>query len=174
MVSVGTRQSSAMVTLRTSSRLAALRAQTAIKRTVEDLDGSAQEEPAKRARLAAVGDEESSQTDGSDASQSTLDGAYVEDTPAIETIIVSMAGAAKKESGAAPKVKNVKPINGSPSVDKPLVWANARGSLCEALPYFRAFKGSLHSANLVVQGFLVDQEVDQRDVFGGQVIISSV
>jgi hypothetical protein len=54
------------------------------------------------------------------------------------------------------------------------VWANGRGSLCEALPYFKAYKGSLHTASLVAQGFLVDQEVDPRDVFGAQVIICSV
>ncbi|KAL2262770.1 hypothetical protein VTK26DRAFT_115 [Humicola hyalothermophila] len=61
-----------------------------------------------------------------------------------------------------------------PPARQPEVWANKRGSLCEALPYFRAYQGSLHSCDLVAQGFLIDQEVDNGDVFGADIIISSV
>jgi hypothetical protein len=85
----------------------------------------------------------------------------------MEAIIASMASDAQS---SVTKVAS----EGPSSSGKPLVWANGRGSLCEALPYFKAYKGSLHSASLVAQGFLVDQEVDPRDVFGAQVIICSV
>lgn len=92
----------------------------------------------------------------------------------MHNIIVSMAGASKK-TGSSLKVKTTDTVvNGSPPAGKPLVWANGRGSLCEALPYFRSFKSSLHSASLIAQGFLIDQEADKLDVFGAQVIISSV
>ncbi|KAK3694575.1 hypothetical protein B0T22DRAFT_496957 [Podospora appendiculata] len=57
---------------------------------------------------------------------------------------------------------------------KPEVWAKLRGGLCEALPYFRAYKGSLHSIDKVAAGFLINKEASVRDVFGSQVIISSV
>ncbi|KAK3365209.1 hypothetical protein B0T24DRAFT_428302 [Lasiosphaeria ovina] len=56
----------------------------------------------------------------------------------------------------------------------PSVWSKWRGSLCEALPYFKAYKGSLHTNGLVATGFLMDKHADPRDVFEGQVIISSV
>ncbi|KAK0628598.1 hypothetical protein B0T17DRAFT_588674 [Bombardia bombarda] len=58
-------------------------------------------------------------------------------------------------------------------IGKPEVWANLRGGLCEALPYFRAYKGSLHSRNREAAGFLIDKEASVRDFFGSQVIISS-
>jgi hypothetical protein len=86
----------------------------------------------------------------------------------MEAIIASMAGDAQSS------VTKITSEEGPSSPGKPLVWANGRGSLCEALPYFKAYKGSLHTASLVAQGFLVDQEVDPRDVFGAQVIICSV
>lgn len=57
---------------------------------------------------------------------------------------------------------------------KPEVWANLRGGLCEALPYFRAYKGSLQTQDRTAMGFLVDKEASVRDVFGSQIIISSV
>ncbi|KAK0703506.1 hypothetical protein B0T26DRAFT_744306 [Lasiosphaeria miniovina] len=56
----------------------------------------------------------------------------------------------------------------------PSIWSKWRGSLCEALPYFKAYKGSLHTNGLVATGFLMDKHADPRDVFDGQVIISSV
>ncbi|KAL2017379.1 hypothetical protein VTK56DRAFT_2259 [Thermocarpiscus australiensis] len=88
---------------------------------------------------------------------------------------VTGSATAGKASRSGPRLKAVKatPYR-PPAVGEPLVWANGRGSLCEALPYFRAFKGSLHSSGLVAQGFLIDQETEHGDVFGAQVVISSV
>jgi hypothetical protein len=137
----------------------------------------AADEPSKRARLSAPADDgESSFTEESEASQTTLDNGSEANTneDPMQTILGSMAVVSKKGSGSTSQSKAIKTTATKPPVGKPLVWANARGGLCEALPYFRAFKGSLHSANVVAQGFLIDQEVDQRDVFGAQVIISSV
>lgn len=81
--------------------------------------------------------------------------------------------AAKKQSGPTVGVDDNIDYR-PPPASKPQVWAYGRGSLCEALPYFRAYKGSLHSSKVVAQGFLIDHEVDYGDVFGTQVIISSV
>jgi len=63
---------------------------------------------------------------------------------------------------------------GQVPIGKPEVWANLRGGLCEALPYFRAYKGSLYTQDATAMGFLVDKEASVRDVFGSQIIISSV
>ncbi|KAH6855041.1 hypothetical protein B0I37DRAFT_305211 [Chaetomium sp. MPI-CAGE-AT-0009] len=164
---------------RTSKRLASLRAKTAMKRNIEDLSASDDEEPAKRARLSAAPkaeEAESPKSSQSETSQAAPDTPRVEDShnESMQAIMASMAGPTKKRS-PTPKVKIANATaDGPPPSGKPLVWADARGSLCEALPYFRSFKASLHSANVVCQGFLIDQEVDQLDVFGTQVIISSV
>lgn len=56
----------------------------------------------------------------------------------------------------------------------PVVWSNKRGGICEALPYFNSYKGSLYTKDKVVLGFLIDSEVDKRDVFSAQVIITSL
>lgn len=80
---------------------------------------------------------------------------------------------AAKVSTPIPEVEDIKPKRPAPA-GQPLVWAEKRGALCEALPYFRAYQGSLHSAGVIALGFLMDQEVDQGDVFGAQVVISSV
>ncbi|KAL2198595.1 hypothetical protein P885DRAFT_33104 [Corynascus similis CBS 632.67] len=158
--------------LRTSGRLAAQRVQKAIKRTAEDLDESTLEGSSKRVHLDTGEGSESSQSDISQYVADTVSENTHNDS--MQTIVVSLAGAGTT-SRPKTKVQTIEtPLTRPPAAGKPLVWANTRGSLCEALPYFRAFKGSLHSADLVCQGFLIDQEVDQRDVFGSQVIISSV
>ena len=56
----------------------------------------------------------------------------------------------------------------------PEVWSNYRGGICEALPYFRAYKGSLYTHAYEALGFLIDREADIRDVFSGQIVISSM
>ncbi|KAK3298414.1 uncharacterized protein B0H64DRAFT_353969 [Chaetomium fimeti] len=168
-----------MAAPRTSPRPASLCAETAMKRNIEDLGANEDDEPTKRARLSAapkVDEAGSPQSSQSDTLQSALDTPYVEDNhnQPMQTIMASMAGPIKKRVRARKvKIANAT-ADGPPPSGKPLVWADARGSLCEALPYFKAFKSSLHSANLVCQGFLIDQEADELDVFGTQVIISSV
>lgn len=66
------------------------------------------------------------------------------------------------------------PSTRPPPLGLPRVWSEARGALCEALPYFKAYQGSLYSKGKVANGFLIDKEVDHGDVFASQVIISSV
>ncbi|KAL2170853.1 hypothetical protein VTG60DRAFT_4340 [Thermothelomyces hinnuleus] len=160
-----------IVTLRTSSRLAAQRLRIATKRAAADLEDSTSANPEKRIRLDASEGGESSE---SDLAQHTAD-RNDDDKPndSSKPIIGSRTDASEEASCIQHQVIQII-SNRSPAAGRPLVWANGRGSLCEALPYFRAFKGSLHSADLVCQGFLIDQEADQRDVFGSQVIISSV
>ncbi len=181
--------------------MAAQHARIAVKRAIDDVDSSADdvklsaaEAPSKRARLTTspvVEDDtqassqtigsEPSQTIGSEPSQSNFnrDG-HVEDSqeqPTQEQPTQEPHGSIDiTEKGTdAPRTQAIGAVSCTyPSASKPLVWANARGSLCEALPYFKSYQGSLHSANVVAQGFLVDQEADEGDMFGAQVIISTV
>jgi hypothetical protein len=170
---------SRIVILKTSGRLAAQRAQIAIKRALEDLDPSEVENPPKRTRsdVPAAGEAgESSHTEEAGSSQSTLSSVNVGATQEqpMRKIIEWMDDATEKDAGSTQNTVIKATTEAKPPAGKPLVWANGRGALCEALPYFRAHKGSLHTANVVAQGFLVDQEVDYNDIFGAQVIISSV
>ncbi len=161
--------------MKTSSRVAAQRAQMAMKRTIEDVDSATDDEPTKRARSTAssmVKKAKSLQDKGYDSSEFAL-GSDVEDSQEepVRTVLGAMAGIAKK--GAASVLTKAAQSTLEPAGD-PLVWANARGSLCEALPYFKAHKGSLHTLNRVAQGFLVDQEADKNDLFLKDVLVSSV
>lgn len=167
--------------VRASTRLAARQAQTAIKRSFTDLDTA--EQSGKRARVPvrfADEDEEYSNT----GVEVSLAGYNADDTPemSLQSTAISPSSKPKKRrarssrsTGSDPVTKVDKPKADRPvPVSNPLVWAKGRGGLCEALPYFRAFQSSLHTANLIALGFLIDQEIDQRDVFSAQVIISSV
>ncbi|KAK4199729.1 hypothetical protein QBC40DRAFT_265647 [Triangularia verruculosa] len=49
-----------------------------------------------------------------------------------------------------------------------------RGGICEALPYFKAYKSSCYNVNLVAKGFLIDHEVEKGDIFGETVVIAAV
>ncbi|KAJ4298633.1 hypothetical protein N0V88_003664 [Collariella sp. IMI 366227] len=156
---------------RTSHRLAAQRAQTAIKRVFEDTNANTGEEAHKRTCLRTNPDTEP------ESPQSIIDHGVLHDSQesAMQAVLKTMAAASKLKSATgntdvAPRTVSVRP---QPS-GQPVVWAKGRGSLCEALPYFKAYKGSLHSANVVAQGFLIDSEAEEGDVFGEQVIISSV
>ncbi|KAK4145728.1 uncharacterized protein C8A04DRAFT_26473 [Dichotomopilus funicola] len=65
--------------------------------------------------------------------------------------------------------------SGLPSIGQPLIWAEKRGGLCEALDYYKSYKSGLYTRKAVgALGFLMDSEVEPRDVFGTQVIISSM
>ncbi|KAK3310812.1 uncharacterized protein B0T15DRAFT_387684 [Chaetomium strumarium] len=163
---------------RTSGRLAARRASAAIKRTADELEfNEAAEVTTKRPRRrAAVNHAEDPNTE-TESSQSTIPSDHAEEVQAteMEDILSSMAGTAKEGTESAPKTKITQTIViPAPPSRQPLVWAKGRGSLCEALPYFRAYKGSLHSAGKVAQGILIDSEVDPLDVFDDQVIITSI
>lgn len=179
---------SRIVTLRTSARAAAKLAQTAIKRNIADLDTEDAEEapaeqvPAKRARVPPS----SADKDGectvkkSDNFPTTSDNGDAEDAQknTMVEIIGSMAvvkSGATTGVGSAPSLKVDEVNSKRPSpIGKPLVWANGRGALCEALPYFRSFQGSLYSMGVEMKGLLIDSEVDRNDFFGAQVVITSM
>jgi hypothetical protein len=147
-------QASTSIPVRTSGRLAAQRAQTAIKRAyITGLELKEIDTHIKRSR-----------TDEHDMDENDAYG-HVDSKDLIGNI---------RPSTIRLKNPTAELVDRPQSVAEPQVWANGRGSLCEALPYFRAFKGSLHSAAVVAQGFLIDQEVDHGDVFSAQVVISSV
>ncbi|KAL2130787.1 hypothetical protein VTI74DRAFT_5948 [Chaetomium olivicolor] len=154
---------------------------TAIKRAFEESDANAAEEPPKRACLRVTATDEDSNSE-SESSQSTIDINILQDSRGnpMQVILGSMAAASErdyttKDTNSGPKGHTIKVLTSRPLPSgQPYVWANGRGSLCEALPYFKAYKGSLHSCNVVAQGFLIDSEAEERDVFGEQIIISSV
>ncbi|KAK4240107.1 hypothetical protein C8A03DRAFT_13524 [Achaetomium macrosporum] len=162
---------------RMSSRLAARRARAAIKRTADDLEPAPAEGTTKRPRRRAAVDYGEDSNTEPESSQSIIASGHVEEVQGNETedILSSMAGTAKEETVSAPNTEVTKTVFiRTPAPGEPLVWANGRGSLCEALPYFKAHKSSLYSVDKVAQGILIDYEVDPLDVFGEEVIITSM
>ena len=57
---------------------------------------------------------------------------------------------------------------------QPCIWADKRQQLCETLPYYRAYEGSAYTNLGTVYGVLIDKEVEARDRFDDEVIITSV
>ncbi|KAK0661566.1 hypothetical protein QBC41DRAFT_382939, partial [Cercophora samala] len=66
------------------------------------------------------------------------------------------------------------PIARPPPRGPPPILSNFRGGLCEALPYYKSYKGSCYNLGLHAKGFLIDLEVEKGDVFNENVIISAV
>ncbi|ROT34664.1 hypothetical protein SODALDRAFT_285960 [Sodiomyces alkalinus F11] len=56
----------------------------------------------------------------------------------------------------------------------PVVWAEKRQSLCDALPYFKMHQGSLYSKQLIPKGFLIDGEFTYRDMMNTDIVITSL
>jgi hypothetical protein len=56
---------------------------------------------------------------------------------------------------------------------QPGIWADKRQQLCETLPYYKAYQGSAYTKNHTVFGILIDKEVEDRDKFDEEVIITS-
>ncbi|KAK5656211.1 hypothetical protein OQA88_4972 [Cercophora sp. LCS_1] len=56
----------------------------------------------------------------------------------------------------------------------PEAWSDKRGGICETLPDYAQYQASLHSNDRIAKGFLIDGEVDPRDVLSAQVVICSV
>jgi hypothetical protein len=54
----------------------------------------------------------------------------------------------------------------------PLVWAESRQELCEALPYYRQYQGGGQHKGGVASGFMFDRQSLSRDYMDGTVIIS--
>ena len=57
---------------------------------------------------------------------------------------------------------------------RPEVWADKRQQLCETLRYFNAYQSGAYTNNGIAYGHLIDAEVDPRDKFDEQVVITSV
>lgn len=56
----------------------------------------------------------------------------------------------------------------------PLVWAEKRQQLCEALPYYIAYQSGAYTHDGIVKGFLCDKFVSLRDKFTDEVMICRV
>ncbi len=57
---------------------------------------------------------------------------------------------------------------------QPPVWADKRQSLCETLPYYRAYMSGAYMHLQTVRAFMVDKEVGPRDKFAEEIMISRV
>jgi hypothetical protein len=57
---------------------------------------------------------------------------------------------------------------------QPEIWANKRQQLCETLPYYRAYQTGIYMSDGIAYGHLIDKEVDARDKFDEQIVITSV
>jgi len=57
---------------------------------------------------------------------------------------------------------------------QPPVWADKRQSLCETLPYYRAYMSGAYMHLQMVRAFMVDKEVGPRDKFEEEIMISRV
>lgn len=57
---------------------------------------------------------------------------------------------------------------------EPPVWADKRQSLCETLPYYRAYQSGAYMNQLTVRGFMCDKEVGPRDKFTEEIMIARV
>jgi hypothetical protein len=57
---------------------------------------------------------------------------------------------------------------------QPPVWADKRQSLCETLPYYKAYMSGAYMHCQVVRAFMVDKEVGPRDKFEEEIMISRV
>ncbi len=56
----------------------------------------------------------------------------------------------------------------------PVVWSERRAALCDALPYFRAHQGSLHTNDGLAISMFIDSKVGDHDIFSSQIIISTM
>ena len=57
---------------------------------------------------------------------------------------------------------------------QPEVWADKRQQLCETLRYFNAYQSGAYTNDGIAYGHLIDAEVDPRDKFDEQIVITSV
>ncbi|KAH8816837.1 hypothetical protein F5884DRAFT_236441 [Xylogone sp. PMI_703] len=88
---------------------------------------------------------------------------------------------AMKEHFVAPKTRHNKLRRRDPieyekpkPFGEPLVWADKRQQLCEALPYYKAYQSGAYMHDGIVHGFLCDKEVGFRDKFTDEVMICRV
>jgi hypothetical protein len=87
----------------------------------------------------------------------------------------------KEQDTADGPIRLRRPVNDrylSLHKDKPLgtpeIWAMRRQALCDALPYFKSHQGSLYTVDLVPFGLLISGQARDRDMFDGQVIITTM
>jgi hypothetical protein len=57
---------------------------------------------------------------------------------------------------------------------QPLVWANKRQPLCDAVTYYNALQSAAYTSGGIVHGFLCDKEVGPRDKFDNEIMITRV
>ena len=85
---------------------------------------------------------------------------------------VPRKGAARKPATANYHVNNQ--LDKPEPYGQPEVWADKRQQLCETLPYYVAYQSGAYTTSGIVMGQLIDMEVDRRDKFDEQIIITSV
>ncbi|KAI8963989.1 hypothetical protein F5Y11DRAFT_317496 [Daldinia sp. FL1419] len=65
-------------------------------------------------------------------------------------------------------------INKPEPQGQPPAWAEKRAAMNDALTYFKAHQGSMHTNDLIPQGMLIDAIVGEHDYFSSQVIVTSI
>ena len=55
---------------------------------------------------------------------------------------------------------------------KPIVWSESRRELCEALPYYRAYKGGGYISEGIAHCFMFDNVAHPRDYIDSTVVIA--
>jgi hypothetical protein len=97
-----------------------------------------------------------------------------------ESNFISTAVGSVKRKATANKAAGFVKYHRSMQDDKPApygqppVWADKRQSLCETLPYYRAYMSGAYMYCQIVRAFMVDKEVGPRDKFEEEIMISRV
>jgi len=97
-----------------------------------------------------------------------------------ESTFRSTAMGSLKRKATANKIAGFVKYHRSMQEDKPApygqppVWADKRQSLCETLPYYRAYMSGAYMHCQIVRAFMVDREVGPRDKFEEEIMISRV
>lgn len=95
-----------------------------------------------------------------------------------EEVLASKGTRAPKRRATASRNNGHEPYHRNMQEDKPApygqppVWADKRQSLCETLPYYRAYQSGPYISSGIIRGFLVDKEVGPRDKFQEEIMIS--
>jgi hypothetical protein len=56
----------------------------------------------------------------------------------------------------------------------PPAWGSKRQQMCESLDWYRSYQGGTYSQNLLMKGMFIDSEVARKDIFGEEIIVTTM
>lgn len=62
----------------------------------------------------------------------------------------------------------------SRDISGPIVWATRRAALCESLPYYKSYKGSLYTNDKIPRGLYISDQARSNDKLTAEVIITTL